>query len=70
MGACGMCGGAGQACCGGTCSAAQTTCVTVTALGDSCLACGGRGQPCCFDQPPVGLCAANLVCGAGGCVER
>jgi hypothetical protein len=60
-GACGNCGGLGQACCNvlGSrfCTAANTSCE-----GNNpgvCSACGGQGQPCC---PPNDFCAAGRRC--------
>ena len=69
-GSCGACGKPGQRCCSGTCSAPFSTCRVVAGRGEMCLACGTRGTPCCFDQASGAICAQNLFCRSGQCLER
>jgi hypothetical protein len=57
-----VCGGAGQACCGG--SACQVGLACVGGVCGAAPACGGLNQPCCAGAAP---CAAGLVCNAGVC---
>jgi hypothetical protein len=76
-GGCGTCGKPGQPCCGGGCTAPNTTCRLVGGHGERCFACGTRGEPCCSDALPAGSIAGqsttclgpNLSCRHGFCVE-
>ncbi len=62
IGSSSTCGGAGQACCGGSACSVGLTC-----NGGVCgaaPACGGNGQACCASATP---CTAGLVCNGGFC---
>jgi hypothetical protein len=69
-GACGACGGLGQACCPPEnqpwCSAAGSTCLRDPDGSLTCHACGNLGQPCCSPfsdgQPEGGTCNAPAAC--------
>jgi hypothetical protein len=60
-----MCGGPGEACCGGSvgCTAPFTVC-----QGSACVGCGGTGEPCCPGTGNRGWCSSGQACsGMGMC---
>jgi hypothetical protein len=65
-GACGDCGGIGQMCCAGRCTAPGAGCQP-TWQGGGCVVCGAAGQACCPGQPgtPAICTEPGMGCGAG-----
>jgi len=67
-GTCEVCGGMGQACCGGgggvggTCNMGFVCAISMQGMGLSCQACGASMEPCCANR----MCNTGLTCGGGG----
>lgn len=66
-GSCGHCGGIGQPCCNGQCTAPGSKCI-VSPDGSRCVTCGGLGEPCCSGVPgyPDRCIAVGLGCSLAG----
>jgi hypothetical protein len=72
-GACDVCGGKDEACCGGVARCRTGLRCQTGEEGQRCLECGGVAQPCCEALTDAGGCGGNLQCQRAGtksqCIE-